>query len=102
MWRINSWALAPPQLAASAEASSSTGVSRSSTRSRDTPALAVVLLNVIGNNLIDSAFPVPKVVTLVQNHQAVPAQVGQSVDHAGIGQNLVRWHPVLVEVVLPH
>ena len=63
--------------------------------------LAVVAVDVFPDGAVALAFAVAEVVTLVDDHQPVAAQVGQ----LGAGHTLrqdVRAQPVLVRVVLPH
>ena len=68
-------------------------------RQQDAPAL--VLPDVLLNRAVSLALTVPQVVALVDQHQAVAAQVRQIREHAAHRQH-AGAHPVPFAVVLPH
>ena len=68
---------------------------------RQQDALAVVLPDVLLNRAVAPAPAVPQVVALVDQHQAVAAQVGQFLKHPAHRQD-AGAHPVPLPVVLPH
>ncbi len=71
-------------------------------RGRQQDAIAVVLLNVVGNDLVRLALAVPKVVALVEDDQAISAQFRKLADHLRIREDPAGRHTVLMTVVLPH
>ena len=70
-------------------------------RRRQQDATALVLPDVLLNRAVAPALTVPQVVALVDQHQAVAAQVRQICEHPAHRQH-TGAHPVPLAVVLPH